>query len=103
LRTRAALPNLYRFQPASPPPDAAVTALIEKQMTREPTAYDSHPSSRQRVDWAEALAVPHEPQPGDDDPIWDLFTDREQLERRMTAEVRDRIRAQRSIEIPAGA
>jgi Zn-dependent protease with chaperone function len=103
LRTRGALPNLYRFQPANPPPDNAVTALIEKAMTREPTAYDSHPSSRQRIAWAEALAVSHEPRPDDDEPIWALFTDREQLERRMTATVRDRIYAQKSIAIPAEA
>lgn len=97
------LPNLYQYRPQSS--DAAernVADAIHKEMTREPTAYDSHPSPQQRIDGAQALAVEREAQPDDDASIWALFDDRDEIERTMTAEVRARIRENHGIKI-AGA
>jgi Zn-dependent protease with chaperone function len=94
------LPNLYQYRPQSS--DAAargVADAIDKEMTREPTAYDSHPSPQQRIERAHALAVEHEPQPDDDASIWALFDDRDEIERMMTAEVRARIRENHGIHI----
>ncbi|HEX8112463.1 MAG TPA: M48 family metallopeptidase, partial [Kofleriaceae bacterium] len=97
------LPNLYQYRPQSG--DAAerdVADAIHKEMTRAPTAYDSHPSPQQRIDGAQALAVEREAQPDDDASIWALFDDRDEIERTMTAEVRARIFASHGIDI-AGA
>ena len=97
---RRPLPNLYQYRPR--PSDAAardVADAIDKEMTREPTAYDSHPSPQQRIDRAQALAVEHDAQPDDDASIWALFDDRDEIERTMTAEVRDRIRDNHGIVI----
>jgi Zn-dependent protease with chaperone function len=100
---RRPLPNLYQYRAQSS--DAAardVADAIGKEMTREPTAYDSHPSPQQRIDWAQALAAEHDAQPDDDASIWALFDDRDEIERTMTAEVRARIRENHGIVI-AGA
>jgi len=101
IRTKRALPNLYNFHPAKPPDEQAALDAIDKELAREPTAYDSHPSSKQRIEWAEALAAHRDPAPGDDDPIWALFENRTELEAKMTAVVRERIRVARKIAIPA--
>ena len=100
---RRPLPNLYQYRPRAS--DAAardVADAIDKEMTREPTAYDSHPSPQQRIDRAQALAVAHDARPDDDASIWALFDDRDEIERTMTAEVRDRVRENHGIVI-AGA
>ena len=97
---RRPLPNLYQYHPQSS--DAAerdVADAIDKEMKREPTAYDSHPSPQQRIDWAQVLAVEHGAQPDDDASIWALFNDRDEIERTMTAEVRARIRENHGIDI----
>lgn len=96
------LPNLYRYEREAKP-EAHLAAEIEKEMTREPTAYDSHPSPRQRLEWATQLAVRREPQVDDNAPVWDLFADREELERAMTASVRESIFANHGITIAEAA
>jgi Zn-dependent protease with chaperone function len=96
------LPNLYQYRPQSS--DAAqrdVADAIHKEMMREPTAYDSHPSPQQRIDAAQALAVEREAQQDDDASIWALFDDRDEIERTMTAEVRARILENHGIQIAA--
>jgi hypothetical protein len=96
-------PNLYQYRAQSSDAEARdVADSIGKEMTREPTAYDSHPSPQQRMDWAQALAVEHDAQPDDDASIWALFDDRDEIERTMTAEVRARVRENHGIVI-AGA
>jgi Zn-dependent protease with chaperone function len=94
---KQALPNLYAYRPASPITD--VDDAIAKEMAREPDRYDSHPSPKQRIERAEALAIVREPQPDDGEPVWALFADREALERAMTDEVRTNVRANHGIEI----
>lgn len=85
------LPNLYDHDPDTKKSDEELAADIEKAMTREPTVHDSHPSPRQRIEWAERLAVARAAQPDDDARVWDLFEDPEQIERAMTGIVRERI------------
>jgi hypothetical protein len=41
--------------------------------------------------------------PDDGEPVWALFADREAIERSMTAEVRERVRANHGIELAAEA
>lgn len=92
------LPNLYRYQPAAGD-GGDEQAEIAEALAREPTAFDSHPAPSQRLAWARALAVEREPQPDDDRPAWELFADREALEARMTAEVREAIAANHGVAI----
>jgi len=94
------LPNLYRYEPETKHfTEADLATEIETEMAREPTAYDSHPSPKQRLEWAKQLAVARAPQPDDDKPVWELFADREALERSMTSTVRERIYANHGIMI----
>ena len=100
------LPNLYSHQPAAEGAAADKDAAgsdhaeqVREQMEREPTAYDSHPAPRQRLAWAAAMAVVREAEPGDDLPVWELFEDRDALERRMTAEVREAVAVNHGVAI----
>ena len=110
------LPNLYRHEPSpegtgadkdaadkdAADKDAAGSShaeLVREQMEREPSAYDSHPAPRQRLAWATAMAVVRAAEPGDNLPVWDLFEDRDALERRMTATVREAVAANHGVEI----
>jgi len=98
---RRALPNLYQYRPEpGRVPEAELAAAVEAELARAPSAYDSHPAPRQRLEWATALAVAREVAPEDDAPIWELFDGREEIERAMTAEVRERIRENHGIAIP---
>jgi Zn-dependent protease with chaperone function len=99
-----ALPNLYQFKPATAAnASATVETEIADAMKQPPSVYDSHPAPAQRIQWAEALAVVREPRADDDAPIWELFADRDAVERAMTARVRDSIREQHGHEIAAEA
>jgi Zn-dependent protease with chaperone function len=100
IEKKAPLPNLYTYQPEQRAIDSDVASEIEKEMGREPTAYDSHPSPKQRLAWATQLAVARTAAPDDNTPVWDLFADREELERAMTFTVRERIEANHGIRIP---
>ncbi|HTL34657.1 MAG TPA: hypothetical protein VL326_16125, partial [Kofleriaceae bacterium] len=95
-----ALPNLYTYEPDQKRhSDADIATEIEKEMTREPSAYDSHPAPRQRLEWAKQLDVARDATPEDAAPVWELFADREELERAMTTTVRERIYANHGVKI----
>ncbi len=85
------LPNLYDHDPDTKKSDEELAADIENAMNREPTVHDSHPSPRQRIEWAERLAVARTAQPDDDARVWDMFDDPDAIERAMTEIVRGRI------------
>jgi Zn-dependent protease with chaperone function len=94
------LPNLYAYEPEVKPTEVALAAAIEKRMRRVPGPYDTHPSSSQRIAWAEQLALPGERSHADDDqPVWELFSEPEAIERAMTAIIRDRIKAKLGVTI----
>jgi Zn-dependent protease with chaperone function len=92
------LTNLYTYQPAKPGDD--VDAAIEEALQRQSSAYDSHPSPAER--FALVHALPRHgaaPDVGDDAPAWSLFDDALELQRAMTAQVRDNVKANYGIEI----
>jgi len=94
------LPNLYQYRPQSAGiSEGDLATAIDKEMTREPSAYDSHPSPQQRIEAAQALAVARDVQPDDDASIWALFDGRDEIERAMTTEVRERIFANHGVKI----
>jgi hypothetical protein len=69
-------------------------------MNAEPSPYDSHPSPKDRIAWAAALAVPPpEATPEDGERAWSVFSDRRQLEEDMTDEVRASILASHGVAI----
>ncbi|HEX5063301.1 MAG TPA: M48 family metalloprotease [Kofleriaceae bacterium] len=85
------LVNLYDWDPEAKTSPDQLAIAVDKAMNREPSPYDSHPSPRQRIDWASRHDVPREPQADDAAPVWDLFPDPEKIERMMTTIVRENV------------
>jgi tetratricopeptide (TPR) repeat protein len=76
------LPNLYAYEVENRP-----TKTIEAKVVQAMEA------SRQRIELAAQLALPGERAVADgDEPVWTLFPEPEQVERDMTAIIRDRVR-----------
>jgi Zn-dependent protease with chaperone function len=98
-----ALANLYRFVPSQAVDPAGVAAEVEKAMSAEPSPYDSHPRPVDRIAWVGDLPPAQGADSGGDAPAWDLFDDREALERRLTDEVRANVAANNGVTIPAVA
>jgi Zn-dependent protease with chaperone function len=94
------LTNVYRFSPASPPRTEELETAFQTELDAEPSPYDSHPSSKDRLAWASALDIPGTPGPGDEDGVWSLFDAREQLEKRMTAIIKSNVLENHGVEIP---
>jgi Zn-dependent protease with chaperone function len=104
VNNRSSLRNLYAYAPAEQAcEDADIEQRVEKVIDAEPSPYDSHPRPADRFRWARAIAAA----PGSDDergePVWSLFSDRAAIEERMTVVLRQRVRAQTGIAIPAAA
>jgi Zn-dependent protease with chaperone function len=95
------LVNLYRHVPTKQPDEAEVTTAIEAALHREPSPYDSHPAPQQRIAYVHALGAPV-PFEISSETAWDLFADREALERRMTAQVRADVSARFGVRLAAG-
>lgn len=100
--SRAPLANFYRYTPAQADDADAIERAIEEELTREPTAYDSHPAPRDRIAWVSALASSGEGSP-DPSEAWSVFTDREALERLLTAEIRHNLAVGFGVSIPDGS
>src|SRR5262249_27994343 len=85
--------NFYRHEPRAAVPAADGEKEAAAALARPPSAYDSHPPPEQRIRWGRALAVPA---PADEPTgaAWDLFDDREALERQMTEEIRVNVKRQ---------
>jgi Zn-dependent protease with chaperone function len=92
--------NFYRHEPKGRPADADIDKEAAASLARPPSAYDSHPPPEQRIRWVKALAVPA---PADEPTgmAWDLFDDREEMERSMTAEIRANVRRRTGMSMPA--
>jgi hypothetical protein len=77
---------------------------IRAELEREPSPYDSHPSPKQRIEWVRALGVAGSESSADDAvAAWQLFRDRESIERRLTKEIRDQVAKYDGIVIRAEA
>lgn len=86
------LPNFYSYAPDRTVPQAELDKRIAGRLDRKPERFDPHASPRDRMAAATKLAQPGErTSPDDASPVWELFTDPEQIERTMTAILRDRI------------
>lgn len=100
IEAKAALANLYSYQPAAQPDAVTVASEFETALNREPSPYDSHPAPVDRFRWTQALAATVQAAPEDGEESWTLFRDREALERRLTETVRENLLSQ-GVAIPA--
>jgi len=95
LNDKVPVANLYRHTaPLSVADALEVERLTQEALTREPGAYDSHPSPAQRFSWVEKVAAAAPPRhfdPADEDEAWSMFEDRELLEVYMTAILRTNV------------
>jgi Zn-dependent protease with chaperone function len=94
------LTNLYQYQPSKAKDTAAVERDVNRALKAKPTAYDTHPAPLQRFEWAHACNAAGNPAPGDDQPAWTLFDNREVLERKMTERLRAEIAINNGVAIP---
>lgn len=95
-----ALANLYRYEPTARAEESSVAAEVEQALAAEPSPYDSHPCPRDRIAWAGGLGPPTGPDGDDTQPAWGLFSDREAVERQMTALVRAIVEKRNGVTIP---
>ncbi len=100
MEAKAALANLYSYQPTAQPDAVEVASEFETALNREPSPYDSHPSPVDRFRWTQALTATVRPAPEDEEESWTLFRDREALERKLTETVRENLMSQ-GVSIPA--
>jgi len=97
------LANLYGFVPKEPVDPKKVDQEIEQAMARPAHPYDSHPRPADRIAWVRKIAAPDPPETEQDTAqAWSLLSEREDIERRMTDEVRSRL-AMRGIRVVAAA
>ncbi len=94
------LSNLYTYAPSKAPND--VSDAIEEALNRKSTMYDSHPAPSERFALIHKLpAAVVAPEADDDAPSSSLFANFEALQVRMTAQVRENVRANTGLEILA--
>ena len=94
--------NLYAYRPEKTPSEAEIAEETKKALEADPSPYDSHPSPSHRFEWVRRLSSSGEAPaaPGDASPAWDLFADREAMERRMTQEMRVNLAANYGVALP---
>lgn len=100
IEAKAALANLYSYQPTAQPDAVEAASELETALNREPSPYDSHPSPVDRFRWTQGLTATVQPVPEDEEESWTLFRDREALERKLTETVRENLLSQ-GFSIPA--
>ena len=81
------LANLYSYEPPTKIETADIEKAVEEAMNQEPSPYDSHPKPVDRIAWVRELATSQAPKADAESDVWDLFEDREGLQRSMTDEV----------------
>lgn len=86
------LGNLYRFKSSEVVPEAEVERAVSEILERDAHPFDSHPSSRQRIAWAEAIDAPGTPRADDEEPSWSLFSDRAAIADALSDEIRETLR-----------
>jgi Peptidase family M48 len=102
INKRLPLSNLYAYQPSKiPVSDQEVASAIEEALNAQPSPYDSHPAPLDRFRWVHAIGeTAAASSPDDEADVWTLFRDREEVERRLTHEVRKNVHEQTAITIP---
>ena len=102
VKRQVPLANLYTYTPSAAGED--VSSTIEEALNAKSSVYDSHPAPAER--FALIRKLPYQSIAGewdDSEPSSSLFTNFEALQVRMTAQVRENVRANIGVEIPAPA
>lgn len=76
--------NLYASAGLPTTDEGVLERKIEAHLSAEPSAYDSHPSPKDRIAWVRRLATNPLPALEDERDAWSLFEDRERLQLAMT-------------------
>lgn len=101
IRKKEPLPNLYAYRP-SKLDTASIDYQIEEALQAEASPYDSHPCPADRIRWVQAIGSGQASSADDESLTWSLFRDREEIERRLTGQVRQNMSGQ-GILIPEGS
>lgn len=102
IKQDAQLTNLYASEPARILNESEIEEEVRRALEREPTAFDSHPSPKDRFRWVQALDAPGE-SGAIDAPAWSLFADRRAIELRMTEQIRQNVHESHGILIKMAA
>jgi Zn-dependent protease with chaperone function len=87
--------NVYSFVPVRELDSGKINAAVAMTMSRRPAAYDSHPPPADRIARVNGLNAAGPPlTPADLREAWTLLSGREDLERRMTSELRAELAGQ---------
>ena len=100
VKTKAALANLYTYEPAKSREERHIDADVNEALNRKASAYDSHPSPMER--FALVHALPNRTrrlEPSDDDPAWSLFSHPVELQHLMTVQACANVRANYGVDI----
>ena len=95
------LANLYTYAPSTA---VDVSKAVEEAIHRKASAYDSHPSPAERFALVRALPQRSAIRVSDDDAsAWSLFSNAEELQQKMTAQVRANVMANYGVKIPGSS
>ena len=100
VNSKAALANLYTYEPAKRAEENDITREVAEALNRRASAYDSHPAPMER--FALVHALPNRSrrlEPNDDDPAWSLFTHPIELQHLMTVQACANVRANYGVDI----
>ena len=96
------LANFYTYRPHKELDEVEIVSAVEEAITAEPSPYDSHPAPRTRFELVHALGATAEGDLSDAGAdVWELFEDREQLQRWMTERIRANVAINHGISIPS--
>jgi Zn-dependent protease with chaperone function len=101
IEAKTPLANLYRHRPKEAPEPADLEARVREEIECEPSPFDSHPSPAERIAWVRTLKAP--PNVPEEGAAWELFGDRDAIERALTERVRQNIERAHGVVIPAAA
>jgi Zn-dependent protease with chaperone function len=93
------LANLYHYRAAAAADGEKLAEAVRRALAAQPSPYDSHPCPSDRMAWVASIAAASSSYE-DDEAAWNLFTDREAVEREMTAVVRASVARSHGVSIP---
>lgn len=80
--------NLYQFERSALADESELKQAVEEALRAEPSPYDSHPSPVDRFKWVHAVAgAGGELSSVDQTEVWNLFENREEIEKTFTRAV----------------
>jgi len=91
--------GLRNLRNQRPRPAPEVACKVDERINAEASPYDSHPPPGERIALVRQLNAPGRDEPADEAPAWELFCNREEIERSMTDLIRARVSANHGVAI----